>query len=737
MVDKILVIAVAAAVALASSQTLVADEPVKPVGLVALSRCSDAELGIGGPVGESMQLVSTNWLIRAPRDNPAIFSMFADRDTRPHADLLPWSGEFAGKHLTSLVQVLRVSGDPLLKAATSQFVEKLLPLQAEDGYLGPFPRDARLTGKAPNCKGPTWDLWAHYHIMMGLLLWYDETGDAKSLAAARRIGDLLCEKFLNSKRPVSSTGSTEMNQAVVHSLACLYARTGEKKYLELAEEVVADFATPGSGDYFRKGLQGVDFYQLPKPRWESLHPIMGLAELYRLTGNEDYRKAFENLWWSIVETDRHNNGGFSSGEQAQGNPYHRGAIETCCTIAWMAMSVEMLQLTGDSRVADELELSTLNQVVGSYSPDGRWSTYNTPMDGRRIASTDDIAFQIRPGSEELNCCSVNAARGYGLLSEWALMKDDAGLVLNWYGPAEMKTRVGETPVVLRQETDYPTDGQIQLKVEPESAVEFELKLRIPHWSKDTKVSVNGEAQSPQPGKYLAIKRRWQPGDVVKIDLDMSLRFWGGERECKGKTSIYRGPLLLVLEGPAGSTPEFEKEWERHGSLRSTRTEGARARYTFEGDTIEWHGHLFDDAGKALVLIDDREVDVVDQYGPRRGAPFVWKRSGLGPGKHTLMVEALGEKSTQSKDVWINVTKFEAPFELPKLRAAQLSKAQISSPRGTILTLDVPRPDGGHVRLRDFATAGHAANYYSWLDVEGVAPAAFTRENPSRTVKASE
>ena len=46
------------------------------------------------------------------------------------------------------------------------------------------------------------------------------------------------------------------------------------------------------------------------------------------------RKAFENLWWSICKLDRHNNGGFSSGEQAQGNPYHPGAIETCCTVAW-------------------------------------------------------------------------------------------------------------------------------------------------------------------------------------------------------------------------------------------------------------------------------------------------------------------------------------------------------------------------------------------------------------------
>src|SRR4030095_7136163 len=134
---------------------------------------------------------------------------------------------------------------------------------------------------------------------------------------------------------------------------------------------------------------GQEFFETPKPRWESLHPILGLAELYTITGEERFRQAFEHWWWSIVKLDRHNNGGFSSGEQAQGNPYHPGAIETCCTIAWMAMSVEMLRLTGNSIVADELEMSTLHSVVRLHSPTGRWVTYNTPMDGRRIPSTED------------------------------------------------------------------------------------------------------------------------------------------------------------------------------------------------------------------------------------------------------------------------------------------------------------------------------------------------------------
>lgn len=513
------------------------------------SRAEDVSFRLRGPIGDYVRAVTQSWLLRAPGDNPAMLAMFADRDRQPYRDLLPWSGEFAGKYLTGATQVLRLNNDPALRQHLEQFVLKLIALQADDGYLGPFPKDSRLTGKAPNVGGnATWDAWGHYHVMLGLLTWHELTSDEAALRCAIRIGDLLCTKFLGDKGRVVDTGSAEMNQAVVHSLALLHARTGTKKYLDLAQEIVEEFADPNAGDYLQTGLAGKSFYQCRKPRWESLHPILGLAELHRIAGNADYRKSFEQLWWSIAEHDRHNNGGFSSGEQAQGNPYHPGAIETCCTIAWMAMSVEMLKLTGDPVVADELELSTLNQVVGMHSPDGKWCTYNTPMDGKRVPSTEDIAFQKRPGSEQLNCCSVNAARGFGMISEWALMSDADGLVLNWYGPSTMTAKAGDVVVRLEQETDYPRGGRVVLRVSPERPSTFTLRLRIPHWSAKTSITVNGElAADVKAGTYHAVDRQWQSGDGIEIALDMSPHYWLGEKECAGKASLYRGPLLLACE----------------------------------------------------------------------------------------------------------------------------------------------------------------------------------------------
>jgi len=71
-----------------------------------------------------------------------------------------------------------------------------------------------------------------------------------------------------------------------------------------------------------------------------------------------------------------------------------------------------------------------------------------------------------------------------------------------------------------------------------------------------------------PGAYLCLERHWSPGDVIRLELDMSLHAWPGERECAGSASLYRGPILLAfdhrynLPWAAGSEPKVREidEW---------------------------------------------------------------------------------------------------------------------------------------------------------------------------------
>lgn len=508
--------------------------------------------------GKLIDNIIDNWLVGIRESNPAILDMLKYPDKLPNRRLLPWSGEFAGKYVTCSVLLYRLTKNQKLYTYLQSFIRELISLQKENGYMGCWPTNCQLSGRSAREKigdqDPynTWDGWAHYHIMSGLLLWYEETGDSAAWDCVIKIADLFCETFYNpdtGSRRLYDMGETEMNYAPGHVFAILYRKTKEQKYLDFALEVLQDFAAPGCGDYYRLALANQEYYKTPKPRWESLHAIELIAQLYYCTGEENYRSAFTQIWRSITQTDVHNTGGFSTGEQAIGNPFEPGAIETCCTVAYMALTSDMLQLTGDVTAADALELSTYNAGLGSFSPTGRWSTYNTPMEGDKKANYWEIGFQCRPGSPDLNCCSVNAPRMFGELARWAYMTDGTSLYINYYGDSEGDLKIDGTGIHIRQTTEYPYDGRVRLEISGLEGKQSKIFVRIPFWSEETSVQVNDASvqEAVYPG-YFPIEREWSDGDTVTICFDMSLRFAPGEKTYEGKCSVYRGPLLLAWDG---------------------------------------------------------------------------------------------------------------------------------------------------------------------------------------------
>ncbi len=492
-----------------------------------------------GPIGERIHANLDNWLLRAPQANPGMLEMFRVRDRQPVPQLVPWAGEFVGKYLISAVQALRMSDDPRLRQQVSNVVAELIATQADDGYLGPFPKDIRLL--------KNWDLWGHYHAVQALLLWHEYSGDPAALAAGRKAGDLVCNTYLDTGKRVFDAGDSEMNMSILTAMALLHRVTGEPRYLRMAREVEQDWER--AGDYLRAGLDGREYFQSPKPRWESLHDLQGLVEMWRITGEPKYRESFEHHWRSIRRWDRRNTGGFSSGEQATGNPYTPSAIETCCTVAWMVITVDYLRLTGDSRAADGLELATLNGGLGAQHPSGRWFTYNTPMDGVREASAHTIVFQSRAGTPELNCCSVNGPRVPGMLSDWAVMAASDGLVVNWLGAGSCAAKLADgTPVTIKSSADAWRSGQTELRVETSTKTPFALCVRIPAWAVATKLLLNGKPiPNVAAGSYAVLKRKWSQRDKVELRFDMPVRFEVGANEAADKVSIYRGPLLLAYD----------------------------------------------------------------------------------------------------------------------------------------------------------------------------------------------
>ena len=542
-----------------------------------MNKISLKSLHLCGQSGQLAERIIHNWLIGIRETNPAILDMLRDRDFLPYRDLLPWSGEFTGKYLTSCAYMYQLTGDAELYQYIVRFVDELLTYQAPDGYLGCFAKDCHLTGaysQNPAHTGLTWDSWAHYHMMVGLLLWYDLTQNESYFRAVEKIAALYMQKFYDGKPALISIGSTEMNLAVYHVFGMLYRRTKNPAYLYFAKKVEGDLADPTAGDYINYALNGYEYYQCLKPRWESMHIIMGIAEMYRNTGNDKYLEAVSQIFYSILKTDVHNTGAFSTDEQAIGNPYRNSNIETCCVVAYNALGVEIFALTGDLKVADFLERSHYNAVLGYNSPSGRWSTYNTPMEGVKCANYHSIVFQCRPGSPELNCCSVNAPRGVAMIADWMLTENDGNLCINFYEALHAQLEDGTTVDIMG---DYPAENIVRIQINTQGARKKVL-FRIPAWSKNTVISSNGEQFHPTAGQYFAIKKAWNDEITIAFDFTpytedggLDTLYIGDQQDnapglpqllhensdYRGKKSIYVGPILYGLDNGDNHKIDFQ------------------------------------------------------------------------------------------------------------------------------------------------------------------------------------
>lgn len=411
----------------------------------------------------------------------------------------------------------------------------LISTQRADGYLGPF---ESIAGSL--------ELWNHYATLCGLLDYYEDTQYRPALEAARRVADLVIQAYGPAGDVLPKTGGA--SESISHAIVRLYGVTRDQRYLDLANYMIHEaWNEPGGVAFYHLGQGHPTVSDFPVRRWESVHNIMALSEMYWLSGDVSYKTAFERLWRTLRRTERHITGGFSTNEGLLGTPFNKGTIETCCTVAWSLLSTDMLRLTGDSRVADELEWSAINSALGSIPYGGTCSTYATQPDGLR-----QFCVLNRQGPHDgraLSCCSTNAARALGNIANWALMENQDGLVLNFYGPSKIVADLESgNRISLEQTTQYPSRGGIRLGVTVKEPETFTLHLRIPEWSAQTRVTLNGKALSAPPaGSYLPIRRQWNTGDTLTLSLDFTPRFQTGAEDYAGKVAVFQGPILFSCD----------------------------------------------------------------------------------------------------------------------------------------------------------------------------------------------
>ena len=124
------------------------------------------------------------------------------------------------------------------------------------------------------------------------------------------------------------------------------------------------------------------------------------------------------------------------------------------------------------------------------------------------------------------------------------MADRENLCVNLYTPSTATIGVNGRSVRNEQATDYPKTGTVTLTVAPDQPAAFTLKLRIPAWSAQTAVTVNGEAVADiRPGSYLALNRTWKAGDTVALTLDLC----GRATLLNNHLAFERGPITLARD----------------------------------------------------------------------------------------------------------------------------------------------------------------------------------------------
>ena len=486
---------------------------------------------LSGRLGKKLDVCVKNRLLA--QDVEAVVAPYRTKAETGSSD---WRCEYWGKWFTSLTLADAYISTPNTRELRDEAAAALIATAAPDGYLGTRQPAHRLEG---------WDVWGCKYALLGLIADYDRTHDATVLDAARREGDVLISELGPGKTDIADVG--EWNglpaSSVLEPIALLYERTGDEKYLDFAKYIVACWSRPSKRlptgmQLVEDTLGGKKPDQMCAPKaYEMMSCFEGLCELYRTTGKRDYLDATVKLADGIFREETTLVGVGTSGEiwfsgankqtEAVGKP-----METCVTVTWMKLCDQLLRLTGDVRYADELEKNLYNGLLGAMMPDGQWWAYFSGLMGVRVPS------YVQHSDVNLSCCVVNGPRGLMLTPFWAFMKSAEGPVVNLYSPGS--AQVGD--VRLDVDGDYPVSDQAVIRVTPKKTSEFTLSLRIPAWSAQTLLLVNGKAQPVSPG-YAKIRRTWHAGDRVTLRFDMQPR----TLSLNGQVALKRGPIVLSLD----------------------------------------------------------------------------------------------------------------------------------------------------------------------------------------------
>lgn len=484
------------------------------------------------------------------------------------------------KWMESVCYIYGINGDAALLTELDDLIKVIGAAQQDDGYIHTHVQIKSLKRWSAVTNH---ELYNSGHLITGGCVHHRLTGKSNWLDIAIKHADYLHQVFQPRPESLARFG---FNPSQIMALVELFRTTNNKKYLDLADIFVSMRGSVSteqheSVPYWFTGAQ----CQMKTPLREETEAVghavtgfylyAGAADVYAETGERELIAALDRIWASAFEKKMYLTGAFGQvhhGAYDDQNMVHEGFVddylmpnstsynETCANIAGAMFNWRMLSIKGEAKYADLIELALYNSALVGISTDGKKYFYANPLrmnHGQREYSDhcDCTESADREPYIECFCCPPNLVRTIAKVSGWAYSLSDDGIAVNLYGANSLDTQLLDGSTLrLAQQTNYPWQGQVELRIEECKQAAFDIALRIPGWAQSAAISVNGQDAGIEaiPGTFATIKREWQADDVISLDMPMEVELIEGHpriEEVRNQVAIKRGPIVYCIESP--------------------------------------------------------------------------------------------------------------------------------------------------------------------------------------------
>ncbi len=478
------------------------------------------------------------------------------------------AGHTLGHYLSGLALTHAQTGCDECVRRAHYIVDELARCQTAngDGYVAGFTRKRKdgtiVDGKEifpeimrGDIRSAGFDLngcWVPYYnwhkLYTGLFDVIDHIGpNPKVMAIATGLGGYIDRVFAALSDDQVQTMLACEYGGLNESFAELHARTGDARWLKLAERI---YDQRNLDPLTQKRDQLANFHantQVPK--------LIGLARLHEITDKDAQGVAPRFFWEQVTKHHSYVIGGNADREyftapDTIAQHITEQTCEHCNTYNMLKLTRRLYSWAPDGAFFDYYERAHLNHVMSQQEPVNGGFTYMTPL-----MTGTKREYSARDG-EEFWCCVGTGMESHAKHGESIFWEGDDTLIVNLYIPADAEWKARGAKLGLA--TAWPFEGEATLRFDALAKPgRFPVALRVPGWAKQHEVLVNGKAvAASQAGGYAIVTRAWKAGDgmTIRIPLDLRLEATPGNDKV---VAVLRGPLVL-----AGDLGRADGEWDR-------------------------------------------------------------------------------------------------------------------------------------------------------------------------------